>query len=120
VADVTIKAGDVLIVRRVLTDGDGVPADLTSSTVQFRMSLLRGPRDVVREGAADIEQNLTEDVGQVVFTSEATDDLAGQHGLGYRGDFIVTYDGGEEQTFPGGTNILIAILPRAASEAEGS
>lgn len=117
-ADVTIKAGDLLYVRRTLRDGNGDPVNLTDTDVLFSMALLRGPRTAVLEGAATI---VDAEGGVVEYQSEATAGLAvDQYGVrgnvGYQAEFIVTYSGGEEQTFPGGADLLIEVQPRAVVE----
>lgn len=115
-ADVTIKAGDRLTVRRQLQDGDGNGVDLTGATVMFAMSLIRGSRESVLADEASLVDVEGED-GWVEFSSDETDDLADDGVQGYRGDFVATFAGGAEQTFPGDPDITINVRPRATAEA---
>lgn len=125
-ADVSIKAGDVLIVRRQLLDGDGNGVNLESAEVRFQMGVIRGSREAVLHGSAEIltPEEITaaelEGIGWVEFRSEETDELGGRDGHGYRADFLVTFSDESEQSFPGGRDITIGVEPRAALVEEAS
>lgn len=103
-ADFTIKQNDVLpVLDDSLTYTDGSEVNLTGATLAFVMRSLTAPAPVTLTGEAEVT-NETE--GLVSYTFSAADtSTAGE----YMGLWVVTFAGGEVQSFPTTGYVSIAV-----------
>lgn len=111
-ADFWLKTGDLKpSLTSTLVDATDTPVDLTGATVEFVMRLIDG--DVTITGAATV----TDPAGQVLYEWQPGDtDVPG----GYSSEFIVTFVGGAQGSFPNQTWDRIAILERLEDQVSSA
>lgn len=104
-ADHYMKKGDTQpTLDRILEDVNGVPVNLTGSTVMFVMTRV-GATTAKVNAEADIVGDATD--GEVSYPWAAGDtDTEGE----YDGEFQVTFAGGEVQTFPNDSYLRVKVV----------
>jgi hypothetical protein len=106
--DYIIKRGDFgSSIAATLLDENDQPANLTGSSVSFRMVPIAVGGTLVVSSAATIVGVAT--LGNVSYewAQGDTDDAEGF----YLGEWQVTYAGGDPQTFPNGDYTVIQVVP---------
>lgn len=103
-----IKSGDTSpALAATLTDSDGNAIDITGASVDFHMSPRGGDGTKV-----DAQATITDaSNGKVEYRwSQSDTDTPGT----YRGEFEVTYSGGDVETFPNDEYITISVTEEIA------
>lgn len=101
-----IKASDRLpALQATLTDGNGAPVDLTTSTgVTFNMKNSAAALTINNGTCSYVGAQTT---GQVSYAWAGGDTATPGT---YMGEFVVTWPGGLQERFPNGDNIVVIIL----------
>lgn len=115
--DFTIKTGDTAPpLEQTLEDFEGNPVDLTSASVTFKMRHFKGA-PVALTGQTNNDQVGNGEDGSLGFVSfewgEGDLDVPGA----YEGEWEVTFNGGEVETFPNDRYVRIRIRDDIAEAA---
>ena len=103
--DFWIKQGDTLpSLDAVLKDSKGTPVDLTTATA-VRFDLRRSEGGTLLGGAAALRGGVAGGVRYNWAPADTT--IAGI----YNGEFVVTFPGGKEETFPSQDSIVVQVVP---------
>lgn len=108
-ADFVIRQGDTSPrIVGTLTDGAGAPIDATGGSVQLHLHGLTVANDLDLTGVVDEES----ENGNVVYHDWAAEEtlLAGY----YSGEWQVTYDNSQIETFPNAGVFLVQIVDQVA------
>jgi hypothetical protein len=105
---VSLKAGDTSPpARGTLKDGDGNPANLTDATARFLLRDAFTGLAILSE-EADIDADPTS--GRVSYPWQPGDtDIPGV----YRGEFEITFEDAEIESFPDGAYVDVVIEPKS-------
>lgn len=108
-ADFVIRQGDTIPrLTGTLTDGNGDPVDVTDATVLLHLHGLTVENDLVLN--AEIDGDADDD--NVVFYDWATEDT--EEAGYYSGEWQVTFDNGQVQTFPNDSIFLVQVAEQVA------
>lgn len=115
-SDYLLRQGDTgWTISDTLKDSTGTAVDLTGASVAFKMVPIHGGAAKINAAGVIDQTSPTVNRGKVHYTSAtaADSDTAGD----YLASWVVTYGGGQVQTFPNGGYILFTVTPTAPTTA---